>query len=51
MLVKQKIRMIIDFKEELFKITKILLKNQYPEKLIRTRMNYFRETNKKKFNF
>ena len=33
MLVKQKIRMIIDFKEELLKITKILLKNQYPENL------------------
>ena len=35
-----------DFKEELSKITKILLKNQYPEQLIRIKIHKFLETNK-----
>ena len=36
----------VDFKEELLKITKILLKNQYPEQLIRNKINNFLETHK-----
>ena len=35
-----------DFKEELSKITNILLKNQYPERLIRTKIHKFLENNK-----
>ena len=39
-----------DFKEEVLKVTKILLKNQYPKQLARNRINNFLETQKKNKN-
>ena len=36
----------VDFNEKLLKITKTLLKNQYPEQFIRTRINDFLENHK-----